>query len=103
MLKSGEPFAFAGMWSRVHDATGALRTTFGIITTAANPLVSKIHNRMPVILSEEEETDWLNPQLGTEEAKALLIPYPATDMDSYEVSSKVNSPRYNAADLVERQ
>lgn len=103
VLKSGEPFAFAGIWSQVHEATGALCTTFGIITTEANALVSKIHNRMPVILLEEDEGDWLNPQLGTDEAKALLIPYPAPDMDAYEVSSKVNSPRYNAADLVERR
>jgi putative SOS response-associated peptidase YedK len=100
VLKSGEPFAFAGMWSRIHDATGALRTTFGIITTEANALVSKIHNRMPVILSEQDEADWLNPQLGMDDAKALIAPYATSDMEAYEVSARVNSPRNNTPDLI---
>ena len=100
-LKTKEPFAFAGLWSRVHNAAGALHTTFSIITTAANTLMHTIHDRMPVILSPEDEANWLNPQLPLTEAKALLIPYPATAMEMYEVSAKVNSPRYNEPDLIE--
>ena len=99
-LKSKEPFAFAGLWSRVHDAEGELRSTFCIITTTANTLVAKVHDRMPVILAKEDEEDWLNPQLGLDEAKAMLSPYSAERMGAYEVSSKVNSPAYNEADLV---
>jgi len=99
-LKSKEPFAFAGLWSRVHDAEGELHSTFCIITTTANTLVAKVHDRMPVILAKEDEEDWLNPQLGLDEAKAMLSPYSAERMGAYEVSSKVNSPAYNEADLV---
>jgi putative SOS response-associated peptidase YedK len=100
VLKTKAPFAFAGLWSRVHDAEGKLRNTFCIITTQANSLVEKIHDRMPVILAQEDEEDWLNPQLGLDEAKAMLSPYPAERMAAYEVSSKVNSPAYHEADLV---
>jgi putative SOS response-associated peptidase YedK len=75
-LKTKEPFAFAGLWSRVHDAAGNLHSTFCIITTTANTLVEKIHDRMPVILAQEDEEDWLNPQLGLDEARALLIVNP---------------------------
>jgi putative SOS response-associated peptidase YedK len=99
-LKTTEPFAFAGLWSRVHDAAGHLHNTFCIITTSANALVQKIHDRMPVILAQDDEDDWLNPQLGLDEAQALLAPYPAEQMGAYEVSSKVNSPAYNEEDLV---
>jgi putative SOS response-associated peptidase YedK len=100
-LKTKEPFAFAGLWSRLHDAQGKLHSTFVIITTTPNELVEKIHDRMPVILAREDEEDWLNPQLGLDEAKAMLSPYPVERMKAYEVSARVNSPAYNGEDLVE--
>ena len=101
-LKTGEPFAFAGLWSSVHDRAGNQHTTFAIITTEANALVAQIHNRMPVILQEQDEADWLNPQLPLEEAQAMLVPFPAERMTAYEVSSKVNSPAHNTPDVMER-
>lgn len=58
-----EAFAFAGLWNAWTDkSTGEIFQTYTIITTAANELMSKIHNtkkRMPVILSPDAETDWL--------------------------------------------
>jgi putative SOS response-associated peptidase YedK len=99
-LRSNQPFAFAGLWSQVHDTEGNLHNTFAIITTAANQLVQIIHDRMPVILAREDEEDWLNPQLSLDEAKALLSPYPVERMVAYEVSAMVNSPKYNQEDLV---
>jgi putative SOS response-associated peptidase YedK len=53
-LTTEEPFAFAGIWSTVHDKDGAPHPTFAIITTEANDLVAHIHPRMPVILREED-------------------------------------------------
>jgi putative SOS response-associated peptidase YedK len=99
-LKTKEPFAFAGLWSRVHDPAGKLHSTFAIITTVPNELVAKIHDRMPVILTREDEEDWLNPQLALDQAKAMLSPYPVERMVAYEVSALVNSPKYNQEDLV---
>lgn len=100
-LQTHEPFAFAGIWSMVHDRAGEPQSTFAIITTEANDLVAQIHNRMPVILQERDEEDWLNPQLPLEEAEALLIPFPAARMTSYEVSPRVNSPAYNRPEAVQ--
>jgi SOS response associated peptidase (SRAP) len=100
-LKTEEPFAFAGLWSAVHDAQGAVQPTFAILTTEANALVSQIHNRMPVILREQDEEDWLNPRLSLDEAQALLVPLPAELLMTYEVSPKVNSPVYNTPDLLQ--
>jgi len=63
-LPNNEPFAFAGLWSEWTDKqSGEIINTFTILTTEANELMSKIHNtkkRMPVILSQNNETDWLN-------------------------------------------
>jgi putative SOS response-associated peptidase YedK len=99
-LNTEEPFAFAGIWSTVHDKDGRAHPTFAIITTAANELVTDIHSRMPVILREEDEEDWLNPQLPLADAQELLLPYPAELLTMYEVSAKVNSSTYNEPDLV---
>lgn len=57
------PFAFAGLWSEWLDkSTDEQVYTYTILTTEANELMSKIHNtkkRMPVIVSEGEEKNWL--------------------------------------------
>jgi putative SOS response-associated peptidase YedK len=100
-LKTEEPFAFAGIWSMVHDTQGGVYPTFAILTTEANALVAQIHARMPVILREQDEADWLNPRLSLDEAQALLVPLPAELLMAYEVSPQVNSPVYNTSDLLQ--
>jgi len=94
-LKSGAPFAFAGIWSTVHDPNGRPYTTFAILTTEANELVAQIHTRMPVILHARDEATWLNQHCPLDEAQALLASFPAELLTLYEVSPKVNSPTYN--------
>src|SRR3989454_7627957 len=48
-LQTEEPFAFAGIWSAIHDTQGGVHPTFAILPTEANALVAQIHSRMPVI------------------------------------------------------
>lgn len=86
-------FAFAGLYDVWHDASGGAHSTYTIITTEANEMMARIHNRMPVILNREDEVRWLSkdpPSL--EDMKEILRPYPSDDMDAYPVSSRVNSP-----------
>jgi putative SOS response-associated peptidase YedK len=99
-LKSGALFAFAGIWSTVHDPSGHPYTTFAILTTEANALVAQIHNRMPVILHARDEVTWLDQRCSLEEVQALLASFPAELMTLYEVSPKVNSPVYNTPDAL---
>lgn len=65
-LPNNEIFAFAGLWSEWIDReTGEIINTYTILTMEANALMRKIHNtkkRMPIILSPENETKWLNGQ-----------------------------------------
>jgi putative SOS response-associated peptidase YedK len=55
MLKSGEPFAMAGIYARSDDhqfgEAESAPVSFAILTTAANEIMQPIHERMPVILS----------------------------------------------------
>ena len=98
-LLTEEPFAFAGIWSIWNVQKDTQVHSFSIITTDANAVVAKIHNRMPVILPPEEEQNWLtNPP---EDALELLNPYPAELMKTYAVSTKVNSPKNDSSDLIQ--
>lgn len=62
-LPGNELFTFAGLWSEWVDKTsGEVVHTYTILTTAANELMSTIHNskkRMPVIVAKDNERDWL--------------------------------------------
>ena len=49
-VKSGKPFAFAGIWERWEGGDTPLESCV-ILTTTPNELIVPIHNRMPVILS----------------------------------------------------
>ena len=99
MLKSGEPFAFAGLWStwrpKDRPETEPLYSCT-IITTVPNSLMEPIHNRMPVILSKAAESLWLDiNHTDTAELRELLLPYSASEMTAYQVSSVVNSAKNN--------
>ena len=54
-LKKGEPFAFAGLWDRWKKPDGNDLRTYTIVTTQANELLKPVHDRMPVILTREDE------------------------------------------------
>ncbi|MCE2466192.1 MAG: SOS response-associated peptidase, partial [Dehalococcoidia bacterium] len=91
ILKSGEPFAFAGLWETWKDTQGNIVPSCTIITTAANEYLAPIHNRMPVILTREMEETWLAPSIEeTSDLAHLLIPSPDDALDAYEVSTLVN-------------
>jgi putative SOS response-associated peptidase YedK len=62
-------------------------------STAANAVLSLIHDRMPVIVPPREYDRWLDPALlNTDSLEPLLTPFPPEDMLSFPVSSRVNVP-----------
>jgi putative SOS response-associated peptidase YedK len=92
-LKNGEPFAFAGLWDRWDKGEETLYSCT-IITTKPNNLTKEVHDRMPVILSEDAYDLWLNPNMtDIDYLKSLLVPYPEEEMAAYPVSTLVNSPK----------
>jgi len=101
-LKSRQPFAFAGLYETWTSLEGERIESCAIITTGPNELMAPIHNRMPVILLPEEHAQWLDPSVqGTALLQPLLRPYPAKEMEAFEVSRLVNSPRNNSPELLQ--
>lgn len=102
-LKSGELFAFAGLWDRWVSPEGEAVYSCTIVTTSANALMTDIHGRMPVILQREDEEVWLDRGYDeSDDLKQLLQPYPAEQMEAYEVSPFVNSPRHDTSECIKR-
>ena len=102
-MRSGEPFAFAGIWSVWKDPEGNRMPTCAIITTSANELLRPIHHRMPVILPREKEGYWLDRSIeDSTELRSVLAPYPDDAMEAYEVSTLVNSVANDGPELVVR-
>lgn len=94
MMKNHKPYAMAGLWDRWKRSDGREFETFSIVTTEPNDLIKTIHDRMPVILSKEDEDLWLAPYV--KEAKTLqplLKSFPAESMEMVPVSSMVNSSK----------
>lgn len=94
-------FAFAGLYSWWKDkATQEWYKSFTILTTEPNEKVGKLHNRMPVILSKEEEKIWLSGDVPFADLLTLCDPFPDVEMDTYRVSKEINNVRNNHAGLI---
>ena len=71
-----EAFALAGLWNQWTDkTTGEILNTYTILTKEANKLMAEIHNsqkRMPVVLSQNNEMDWLTgKEVSTEDIELI--------------------------------
>ena len=84
-------FGFAGIWEKREDLE-----TFTIITTDANEMMKTIHHRMPVKLDRDDYDRWLDAG-----AYDLLKPCQSEEMGCHMISSAVNKPSNNSADLIE--
>lgn len=102
MLKSKQPFTFAGLWDSWRSPNGEQIRTCTIITTEPNELLATIHNRMPAILTPQAREIWLDPTLHDERALVpLLASYNSDEMIARPVSRLINDPKSMYNPLVE--
>jgi len=69
--KDSQPFWLAGIWNRWMSPEGSELETCCVLTTEPNELVRPLHSRMPVIIPNELEEDWISPVKNGSELKAL--------------------------------
>lgn len=99
--ESGELFAFAGLWDRWIAPTGQTVNSFTIITTQANAFMQPIHQRMPVILDDEDLPLWLDEDRdATRDIGTLLKPAPDEIMAKHKVSTYVNKVGHDSQETI---
>lgn len=92
-LRDGGIMSLAGLWERWKSPEGKELVTCTILTTAANNLVKKLHDRMPVILHRAEFDIWLDRDIDdVNRLTELFHPYPSDQLEEYVVTKDVNSP-----------
>ncbi len=97
-LKTRRSFFMAGIYE---NATEVRPATFAILTTRANELMARIHNRMPAIVDDDEARRWLAPGgLTPEDVGRLTAPHAAEEMEAVSVSSIVNNPRNDGPECI---
>ncbi|HEY3149482.1 MAG TPA: SOS response-associated peptidase [Dongiaceae bacterium] len=95
-------FAFAGVWEGWRNPEGEIVRSFAIVTTSANERLAPIHDRMPVMLTREDEDAWLDPNKAEPELLSLLAPYDPARTELYRVDTRVNSVKNDNPECMKR-
>jgi putative SOS response-associated peptidase YedK len=99
VLKSGEPYALAGLWEKWKDREAATDLlTFTVITTDPNEVVQPMHDRMPVIIPERDYDRWLRADPERPPID-LLRPYDAELMTAFKVDTAVGNVKNDSPAL----
>ena len=101
-FRDGRPFSIASLWERWEGPDGSVLESCALITTAANGVVSPIHDRMPVILSTKDYDLWLDPAIQDKEPLLpLLRAFPAEEMAAFPVGLRINNPKVDTPACIE--
>lgn len=104
--KGRQLMAFGGIYA---ESPHLQKTTCSIVTTAANPLLSTIHNtklRMPLILSQKDWDHWLDPKADQTAVERLMVPYAGDDLMAHAIATinpKADNNRPEVQEPVLRQ
>jgi putative SOS response-associated peptidase YedK len=83
------PVAFAGIWESAPDGQGGILVSMAIITCAAPPYFSALHDRFPVVIQPDFWDDWLAASTPRLDLEARLVPPEEGFMVPYQVSDRV--------------
>lgn len=103
-LKDVEIFSMAGIYEEwTNMETGEIISGFSILTTEANTLMKFIHNtkeRMPVILSPENEMSWISNDLNKNNILDLCKPFDESNMNAYIISNDFLKKSFNDESII---
>lgn len=91
-----------------NPATKETTQTFTILTVPANTLCAQIHNggknpfRMPLIISKENEAQWLNPTLKSTDIQQFFQPFDDNQMNAYPISKDFLKKQADDASIIEK-
>ena len=94
---SGSLLFAAGLyWNR---SSGDIETS--IITREAVSSLQTIHNRSPLLLSEDQKELWVS-DLSSEEIYTQILDYSYANIEFYKVDRAVNNPKNNNDSLIQK-
>ena len=102
-LPGGAPACFAGLMSywKAPDADEG-QLTCSILTRKSADSIAEVHDRMPIVLSDDAHAKWLDKDLNDgKEAIAFASEAALVEFDHYAVSDRVNRPKESDASLIE--
>ena len=93
--RDGQPITIAGLWDTWRDKQAAETIkSAAMVITDANEVVGELHDRMPVILEQDQFEPWLSGAAGVE----ILTPAANDVLQRWPVSRRVNSSRADDGD-----
>ncbi|MEM6639479.1 MAG: SOS response-associated peptidase [Pseudomonadota bacterium] len=94
-MKSGAPFALAGLWEAWDDGkSDALLHTCTIVTTQPHPALADLHSRMPVIVPFEQQSEWMDPAVtDADTLRAHIKSFDGDVMTWHRVAKAVGNAR----------
>lgn len=95
------PLLLAGLWSYNTKIDEAGIHSYTVLTHEPNAVVADIHNRMPVILDEEEIMTWLEAPWA-EAREITAAPFASQRMEAFPVSNDVGKVSNNYPELVNK-
>ena len=103
-----QPFAFAprspgivsigGLWTPLSEGAGVVI----LMTVPANSVVAPVHDRMPLIVADEDLDRWLDPSTALPDAQRLIIADAAESWQSWPVSRAVSDVRQDGPELLDK-
>jgi len=97
-LKDAEIFALGGVWEAWRaKESGEWLITCAILTTEPNELLEPIHDRMPVIIREDDYPTWIAPETKSSDVRRMVESFPPDLMRTWEIGLLVNDPKTDDA------
>lgn len=93
-----EVFAFAGVWDCWKKDQRQIESC-SIITKEADQFMKPYHDRMPVILSEENRSKWLE-DIALNDVMDIVHQDQKIPLKTYEISTMVNSPANDSEEIL---
>lgn len=100
-IKDRPFFTFAGVYDIYKDADGSQIHSYSIITTDSIGIINDIHDRMPLILTSENEDRWLNSKITIDPISIFNVDA-YSDINCYKVSRDVNYTENDYPELINK-
>jgi len=93
--------AVAGIWEEYENmANGEVVHTFSMITLPSTGILTPICERIPLSLSSENESKWLDLNSSPEAIESVIRNPSKVEMTYFNVSPRINEPDFNSPNLL---